>query len=202
MTKRDVLSKVRVLLGLHKFDDATLADGTKITNKLDEAFAPGQDLFVLDAEGNEVPAPEGEHTTESGIVLTVDAEGKITGVKEPDMEGEGSLAAAEEEDKEKMYEESPAEKVAEAAEDVAAVADMTGMTPEEVLEMVTPIVEEISMLKEEIETMKKDFEEYKDGPAKESMKKSFSKLNFGKSNDEVIDTYAKLANLRKEFSKK
>jgi len=196
MTKRDVLSKVRVLLGLQKFDDATLADGTKITNKLDEAFAPGQDIFVLDAEGNEVPAPEGEHTTESGIVLTVDAEGKITGVKEPDMEGEGSLAAAEEEDKEKM--EIDPEAIAEVAEEVVEY----GLSPEDVIEIIAPVVDELMMMKDEIEKMKKDFEEYIEGPAKESMKKSFSKLNFGKSSDEVIDTYAKLANLRKEFSKK
>lgn len=204
MTKKDVLSKVRVLLGLEKFDDAALIDGTKITNRLDEKFAPGQDLFVVDAEGNEVPAPEGEHTTESGIVLVVDAEGKITGVREPDMEGEGSLAAAEEDkEKEMMYEEeSAAEKVAEAAENVAEVADMAGVTPEAVLEMVTPIVEEISALKEEIETMKKEFESYLKGPAKEGMKKHFSKLNSQKSESEVLDAYTRIAKLRKEFSKK
>lgn len=203
MTKKDVLSKVRVLLGLQKFDDALLADGTRITNKLDEKFAPGQALFVVDAEGNEVPAPEGEHTTESGIVLVVDAAGMITGVREPDMEGEGSLAAAEEEDKkEEMYEESPAEKVAEAAENVAEAADMAGVTPEAVLEMITPIVEEIASVREEIEMMKKEFESYKNGPAKESMKKSFSKLNTRKSEDEVLDAYTRIAKLRREFSKK
>jgi hypothetical protein len=46
-----------------------------------------------------VVAPEGEHTTESGIVLTVDSESVITGVKYPDEEGEGSL-----EDMKKMKE--------------------------------------------------------------------------------------------------
>lgn len=79
--------------------DAELADGTKITNKEDGDFAEGQMLYVVDAEGNEVLAPEGEHTTKSGIVIVVDAEGKITGVKYPDTEGEGSL---EEQSSDKM----------------------------------------------------------------------------------------------------
>lgn len=77
--------------------DAELADGTKITNKEDGDFAEGQMLYVVDAEGNEVLAPEGEHTTKSGIVIVVDAEGKITGVKYPDTEGEGSLVEQAEE---------------------------------------------------------------------------------------------------------
>ena len=79
--------------------DAELADGTKITNKEEGDFAEGQMLYVVDAEGNEVMAPEGEHTTKSGIVIVVDAEGKITGVKYPDTAGEGSL---EEQSKDKM----------------------------------------------------------------------------------------------------
>lgn len=194
MNKAEVLKKIQVLLGLHKFDEATLADGTKITNKSDEKFAPGQNLFVLDAEGNEVPAPEGEHTTESGITLTVDGAGVITGVKEPDAEGEGSLEAK----KEKMEDYSPEGKVLEVAEAVVE----SGMTPEAILELVAPIVEEIAAVKEEVAMMKKAFEDYKDGPAKESMKKSFSKLNFGKTENEVVDTYSRIAALKKELHKK
>lgn len=71
--------------------DAELADGTKITNKGEGDFAEGQKCYVVDAEGNEVPCPEGEHTTKSGITLVVDGEGIITGIKRPDEEGEGSL---------------------------------------------------------------------------------------------------------------
>jgi hypothetical protein len=70
---------------------ATLTDGTKI--ETDEAgdFQVGQKLYVITQEGEKVGAPEGEHTTESGIVLTVDAESFITGLKYPDEAGEGSL---------------------------------------------------------------------------------------------------------------
>ena len=202
MTKNEVINKVRVLLGLQKFDSAVLADGTKIES--DGDFAPGVELYVIDAEGNRVPAPEGEHTTESGITVTVDAEGKITGVKRPDEEGEGALAAADEEEKVEMAEEED-DKKEEMEEDLEekaeeAMEEEPAITPEAVLEIVAPLVEEIAMMKSEVEAMKKEFEDYMEKPAAESMKKSFSKMN--KSSEEVIDAYARLATLRKEFSKK
>lgn len=79
---------------------ATLTDGTVIETDEEGDFEVGQKLFVITQEGERVPAPEGEHTTESGIVVTVDAEGTITGVKYPDEAGEGSLEAARKEMKE------------------------------------------------------------------------------------------------------
>ncbi len=190
MNKTEVLKKIQVLLGMHKFDEATLADGTKITNDSSDAFAPGQSLFVIDGEGNKVPAPEGEHTTESGIVLTVDASGVITGVKEPDAEGEGSLEAAK--DKEKMQdEEEIIENVAEA------------LTPDMIMEIVAPIVEEVTAIKEEVEAMKKAFEDYKNGPAKENMKKAFNKFSgIVATEDEATAAYARIARLRKEINLK
>lgn len=73
------------------FAEATLADGTKITNQEAGDFAVGQKLYVITEEGETVSAPSGEHTTESGIVVTVDENGDITGIKRPDEAGEGSL---------------------------------------------------------------------------------------------------------------
>jgi hypothetical protein len=70
---------------------ATLGDGTVIETDEEGDFEVGQKLFAITQEGERVPAPEGEHTTESGIVVTVDAEGTITGVKYPDESGKGSL---------------------------------------------------------------------------------------------------------------
>jgi len=79
-----------------KFDSATLEDGTRITNDLSEDFAEGQRLYVITEDDSRVDAPEGEHVTESGIQLVVDAEGIITGVRRPDEEGSGSLESSEE----------------------------------------------------------------------------------------------------------
>lgn len=70
---------------------ATLTDGTKVETDEEGDFAVGQKLYVITESGEKVSAPEGEHTTESGITLVVDSEGVITGVKYPDEEGEGSL---------------------------------------------------------------------------------------------------------------
>lgn len=70
---------------------ATLTDGTKVETDTPGDFVVGDKLYVITQEGERVQAPEGEHTTESGIVLVVDAEGFITGVKYPDEAGEGSL---------------------------------------------------------------------------------------------------------------
>jgi len=70
---------------------AKLTDGTEIETDESGDFAVGQKLYAITKEGEKVPAPEGEHTTESGIVLTVDSSGTITGVKYPDEAGEGSL---------------------------------------------------------------------------------------------------------------
>lgn len=71
--------------------EATLVDGTKVEAEGD--FEVGKPLFVITAEGERVPAPEGEHTTDSGIVVVVNAEGVITGITRPDETPEGSLEA-------------------------------------------------------------------------------------------------------------
>jgi len=70
---------------------AKLADGTEIETDGSGEFKVGEKLFVVKEDGEKVKAPAGEHTTESGITVTVDGEGTITGVKYPDKEGEGSL---------------------------------------------------------------------------------------------------------------
>ena len=70
----------------------TLADGTKIQTDEEGEFKVGQQLYFITSEGEKVPALSGEHTTESGIVITTDSNGVITGVKYPDEEGEGSLS--------------------------------------------------------------------------------------------------------------
>lgn len=74
---------------LSKFDEAELADGTIVAT--DGDFEVGKKLYVKDEAGEYIQAPEGSHTTKSGIELIVDAEGTITGLKRPDLEGEGSL---------------------------------------------------------------------------------------------------------------
>ena len=120
---------------------ATLVDGTKIMTDEEGDFAPGQKLFVITEAGDKVSAPEGEHTTESGIVVTVDAEGTITGVKYPDQPGEASL-------EEEMM---PNEEI------VAAVA-----------EAVASVIEEMEMrYKKKMEELEEKFNSFAKSPAAE-----------------------------------
>lgn len=80
-----------IIVDTEVMTSATLTDGTKIETDDKSDFQVGQKLYVITEAGEKVSAPEGEHTTESGITLTVDGEGFITGVKYPGVEGEGSL---------------------------------------------------------------------------------------------------------------
>jgi hypothetical protein len=63
---------------------AILADGTEVYSP-DTEFGIGSELFVMDAEGNPMPAPEGEHETAEGKILVV-TEGKISEIKDKPME--------------------------------------------------------------------------------------------------------------------
>ena len=133
-----------------KMSEATLTDGTKIMSE-GEKFEVGQKLYVTTEDGEKVSAPEGEHTTESGIVITVDAEGVITGVKYPDESGEGSL------------------------EDFSKFVDVL----EPLINEVKNLSAELSKMREkndaELSALKEDFKSFKKSPEKFSVveKKTF-----------------------------
>jgi hypothetical protein len=78
---------------LETFDEAELADGTIVGT--DGDFELGKTLYVKDESDNWVKAPEGSHTTKSGITLVLDSESVIVGLKRPDEAGVGSLAEME-----------------------------------------------------------------------------------------------------------
>ena len=155
------------------FAEATLADGTKVSNDAEGDFAVGQTLHVITEEGEKVIAPEGSHTTESGIVITVDESGSITGVHYPDQEGEGSL---EEASKEVMSEESTeVEDKTELAEEEldAHEEDETQMEDirEEVIAAIAEVVlPEMEALKAKLSEHEEKLEEHE-----EQMKEHYSK---------------------------
>lgn len=63
-----------------KFVESTLIDGTVVIND-EEVLEIGQKLYVVTEDGR-IDAPEGEHETVEGIIVTVDAEGIISDIKE------------------------------------------------------------------------------------------------------------------------
>lgn len=63
--------------------EGVLADGTVVATP-NESFEVGAELYVIDAEGNPQPAPDGEHTLDNGMVL-VSIGGFITEVTEVEI---------------------------------------------------------------------------------------------------------------------
>ena len=99
MTKIELKELVKqhfnlVEANVQKFDKAELGDGSKVSNEEAGKFAIGQTLFIEDADGKMVKAPEGEHVSKSGIQFILDKDSKITGLKYPDAKGEGDADLA------------------------------------------------------------------------------------------------------------
>jgi len=138
---------------VESFAEARLIDGTKVKNEKDSAFAVGDDLFVETEDGETVQAPTGEHELESGIVVTVDEEGKITGIKRPGEEGEGSLESSEEE-----MSETPAEKT-ELEDDEKKMEEPSEEIIEAIAEIVMPEIEAMKEKMADYETKMKEYED-------------------------------------------
>ena len=171
----------------NQFDSATLVDGTKVTNKSDDAFAVGQELYVITESGEEVIAPSGEHTTESGITVTVDEAGKITGIARPDEEGEGSLAEdsieeamAEEAVAEELSSEEVTEELSDVSEEKQELADHgedEKMAISEIIETVmAAIAPEIEELKKKLADHEEKMEAFSKEPASEPTESKFAQI--------------------------
>jgi hypothetical protein len=110
MNKADIVKQVKALFNVevevedkpvlevekeNMMAEAVLKGGVKIMTPDDE-FKVGSEVFVVGEDGENVLAPDAEHELEDGtIVVTV--EGKITEIKEVELEDEVELG-----DKEKM----------------------------------------------------------------------------------------------------
>jgi hypothetical protein len=131
---------------------AILANGTEVYSP-DAEFAVGSELFIMDGDGNPVPAPDGEHTTAEGKVIVV-ASGVITEIKEP-MEEEPKVEIEIEEEKQAAFE---------------------GVSKEEFESTINSLVEafeaKIAALNAEKETLSSTIEKMSKQPAVDSVKKS------------------------------
>jgi hypothetical protein len=130
---------------------AILANGTEVYSP-DAEFAVGSELFIMDGDGNPVPAPDGEHTTAEGKVIVV-ASGVITEIKEP-MEEEPKVEIEIEEEKQAAFE---------------------GVSKEEFESTINSLVEafeaKIAALNAEKETLSSTIEKMSKQPATDSVKK-------------------------------
>ena len=131
---------------------AVLADGTEVYSP-DAEFKVGSELFIMDGDGNPVPAPDGEHTTAEGKMIVV-AGGVITEIKEP-QEEEPKVEIEIEEEKQAAFE---------------------GVSKEEFENTINSLVEafeaKIAALNAEKETLSSTIEKMSKQPAVDSVKKS------------------------------
>lgn len=184
MNALQAIQKIRIALGIEKFEvEATLEDGvTKV--HVDGELAPGEQLHVVAEDGSYVPAPEGTHTTEDGKVITVDAAGVITAVEEKAAE------ALEEEVEVEVEEEKMEEEKVEVAVEVAP--EMV----QQVIDAIAPIVDQVKEIETELKKMKESFAKFSNEPAGTPVRNNFSKVS---KNDNVLDTRLEaLAQLRKK----
>ena len=152
-------------------DEATLVDGTKVMT--DGSLEVGKQLYVITEAGDKVNAPEGEHTTDSGIVVVVDANGVITGITKPDEAPQGSLEAEAE----------------------------VEMTSEDLLNEFTSVIRglmaEIKDMKDKQEKMEEQFSKFKAEPAAERV---FDRKGYFE--DKAVEKFSKLEDISKLKTKK
>jgi len=207
MTKIELKELVKqhfnlVEANVEKFDKAELEDGSKVSNEEAGKFAIGQTLFIEDADGKMVKAPEGEHVSKSGIQFILDKDSKITGLKFPDAKGEGSadLAVDEEmEEKDEVKDEAfdartdaEEEGYLDGEKDEKADIEGEGLSEiklEDVVELIGEVVEakveemkeeikvKMAVIEEEMKSMKDKMTAFSNEPAAE---KTIPNVKFAK----------------------
>jgi hypothetical protein len=96
MEAQEAIKRIKIALGMEKpeqeFKEAKLADGVTIVTWDGELL--GADLMVVSEEGK-IPAPDGDHTLESGEIVTV-ADGKVINIEPAKEEEEVEIELAAE----------------------------------------------------------------------------------------------------------
>lgn len=95
MTAQEALLKIKAMfaeaqpevvapeVAVSNFAEYVLADGTKV---MVDKLEVGGKVTIVDEQGNETPAPQGEHTLADGTVIVVDEAGLILEIKTPEVE--------------------------------------------------------------------------------------------------------------------
>jgi hypothetical protein len=152
MDYKSKLTAIKVLLGLTvKAASEKLVDGVTVVEA--DEFASGFDIFVVAEDGSKTAAPDGEHTTESGLKVKTEG-GKIVSVEpaseEPKVEVEVEAAETPAES-ETPVKDAVAEKIAEAMKKVAMAME--------------PLVKDIAEIKAKVAKMEEQYNKFSKAPA-------------------------------------
>lgn len=201
--KMSKLAKLRALLKdvLVQFQQVSTDKG--ILSYVSEGEMPevGDEVSLLDEQGNDIPAEDGEYTLENGAIVVV-ADGKVVEIKPaPEQKGgpvEESPAPSESEavptemEKKKVCgeEEVP-------VEEVVPVVDEKDARISELEAEIAEKVAEIEENKAEIEKLKARIKELEDAPASAPIQEEFERVVEGETSSDK-----KINNLRKVFGAK
>lgn len=172
----DMLSKVNLKLGR-----AELADGTLIEWEGD--LEEGKEVYVVTEEGLEA-APNGEHVTVDGVVITT-AEGQVTEIEDP-------------EEVEETEEEQPSEEMDE--KDKEEKEDYSEETEETEAEEEFEEVEETQESEEEFsEETEEDYDSYPNASNVPDPNEEVNTLDGGNSSTKFSEMEAKVKELEDKF---
>jgi hypothetical protein len=193
---KEKLNQIRVILGLEvKLASDKLIDGTSVEA---EEFAPGFPLFVVAEDGTKSPAPMGEHETESGLKIEVDAEGKIISAETKaeevadSPEGEVTVEAAAED-------VIPA---SETPEEIAKKEAAVGEAMKKVVMALEEIATEMATMKAKMAEMESKYAAFSKTPGADKAPK-VTRGEFASQTDSLDARIEALNNLKNEgFFKK
>jgi len=153
MNALEAITKIKVMLGLQEettatvesveFAEATLVDGTVV--RVDGDFEVGKPIFVVTEEGD-VPAPDAQHETTDGLIVTTEA-GVIVSIEE------------------KIAEETPEEEVVVEAEATATQSEFSEDFVNSLVETLAPALDKIEALRNDLANLKAEFSTFKEAPA-------------------------------------
>jgi hypothetical protein len=160
------LNQIREVLNMEvKLESAKLIDGTMVSY---EKLEPGFPVFVVDAEGNETPAPAGEHMIEGGIEIEVDENGIIMEVSMEEEEAPVATEDVVEVSGSKKFEDVVEETKVDVAMEEALVEKVAEKIEEKmkmIFEAVEEVAKEVATIKEEMGSMKTKMEKFSKAPA-------------------------------------
>ena len=198
MTVNDAITKLRVMLGAEEpvqevknedlpkeekveMAEATLVDGTVVTTEGE--LVPGAILYVKVEEGEAPFAPEAQHETVDGLIISVGENGEVISIEEKEEAAEPVAEEAGEEKEEEMAEEATTE-----AFDADAL--LNGVS-----DIIKPFQTKIEELSNELNVLTERFNEVADSPAAAPVKKNF--MEDARAAKQVADArFDRLAKLR------
>jgi hypothetical protein len=189
MTAIEAIKKIKIALGIEKMEAvAELVDGTQV--HVDNEFAVGEQLHVVTEDGSYAPAPEGQHETTEGKLITVDAAGVITAIEEKE-----EVAAEEVKEEEKVeVKEEMAEEGAEEETKTEVKVEVAPEMVQQVIDAITPLIDQVKELETEMKALKASFSKFSNEPAATPVRNNFKAENAEKKEliDARLDMLAKI----------